>query len=302
MSKKGKNMRCYEREQFIRPVDGTENNIGQEVYWGLPRFYLTGNIYVGEFGQVGLVFVDRKAHANQLSIGAARETVSFDSPIIPAFLKDGLLTRPDDLIRVNRRIAKEFLNSGRRDFFWSIDTMTAVRFYALPREMSDVFMKDRYLGPALIRKICEEDLPVEPLDGDPNIPELIVKKSTPEKLRRLLGNRYEVPIFAEIDGGIMSRFPEYGRIDQNGVRTITSYSLGEFLDSLLKSLTGRNAEDYFPIGYATYFSTKLIVYKSITTLLEPLAAEVVQRFDDLCRRPSRFIKINELLLLPGKQT
>lgn len=293
--KKNKNMRSYEREQFIRPVDGTEKNTGQEMYWGLPSFYLTSNIYVGESGQIGLVFVDRNARESILPGDSSKEIVGFDSPIIPAFFRDGLLSGKDDLKRSNSRIFEEFRNNGLRDFFWSIHTMVAVRFYALPREMADVFMQDRYLGPALIRKVCEEDLPVKPLDKDPKVPELFVRKSTQENLQWLFRHTYEVPIFAEIDGDIRSRFPEYGRIDQNGVRTITPFSLGKFLDSLIKSLTGKDTEDYFPIGYATYFSTNLIVYKSITTLLEPLTAEVVQRFDDLCRRPSKFVKINKLL-------
>lgn len=294
MWEKGKNMRSYEREQFIRPIDSTEKNIGQEMYSGLPRFYLTSNIYVGEFGQVGLVFVDRHAYGEQLHKGAGGDIVDFNSPIIPAYFRDALLTGPDDLRRANNSIAEEFLDNGLKDFFWSINTMVAVRFYALPREMADVFMQDRYLGPALIRKVCEEDLPVEPLDKDPQVPELLVRKSTHENLEWLLRHAYEVPIFTEIDGNTRSRFPSYGRIDQNGARTITSYSMGKFLDSLIKSLTGRSAEDYFPIGYATYFTTKLIVYKSVTALLEPLAAEVVQRFDDLWRR----LEFGRLPILP----
>lgn len=296
---KRKNMRSYEREQFTKPVDGTEKNTGQDMYWGLPRFYLTSNIYVGESGQVGLVFVDRNAHEGQFNIGRGGDVVGFDSPIIPAFFRDALLSGPDDLERADRKIAEEFLNNGLRDFFWSINTMAAVRFYTLPREMADVLMQDRYLGPALIRKICEENLPIESLDKDPKVPELFVRKSTQENLQWLFRHAYEVPIFTEIDGDIRSEFPSYGRIDQNGARTINSYSLGKFLDGLIRPLTGRNTEDYFPIGYVTYFSTSLIVYKSVITLLEPLAEEVVQRFDDLRRRPSKFVKINKLL--PGKQ-
>lgn len=129
-------------QELMRPEDLRQR---------LPRFYLSGDVYVGNFNQAGFVIGDRTPERRPGWIGSD-------------FISVGLTEEELMLIPEEERP-------------FHIADLAALRFFAVSEQLMEIFRKDRYLGVPMIRKICEEgvvpgefnEMPIFPEERDPHL-------------------------------------------------------------------------------------------------------------------------------------
>lgn len=199
----------------------------------IPRFYLAGNVYVGTFNQAGFVIVDNTPELR------------------PSWIGSDYMSRWWTPERVQDDIDGGFLKEEERGFYDTTGGMAALRFFAISKQLMEIFDRDSYLGLPMIRKICSENI-------------------VPNEF-------YELEVFPEKEQSLGS----YGHGDITLGRTLKE-ELERVVNIALrpvKERTGAECE-YFP--YVVYFPTQL--YGRVTQTLEESVQEAVARFDEFGRK------------------
>ncbi len=194
----------------------------------LPRFFIASSVYVGKYNQAGFVIVDRNPDKRPFWTGS-----------------DIIRYSPDQVEREIEQHKKYGVGipEEKRYFYDTTGGMAALRYFAISDELMDILRKDYFLGPAMIRKICEEAAVPEDFDEIPVCPPDIRE-----------------PIWEYNDEDAM---------EKNGLKTV--------IDQALLPLKERTGADYVSQEYVTYFPPA--AYPLIVSTLEESVRDVVARFD-----------------------
>lgn len=206
------------------------------------RFYLASDLYQGRLGQLGILVVDRFP-------GSAMGKVLDTTP--PVFQ----IEIPDLSDEAKKELGEDLTRKGHPEFFfrhkYGNSVLCAMRLYALPLELIGNLQEDEYLGPALIRRSCEKNLPL------PNNAAKFVFDSYEVRPRVLIGKPFDV---------------ETTNID-------VAFPLLRFINSIVEPFKGRKWNDYAYLPYRTYFENDPRVFSWLLDILLPCIPEVVNRFD-----------------------
>jgi hypothetical protein len=243
-------------EQTIERIPGRELVTPELLKMELPRFFLASPVYVGKHNQAGFVVGDRTPGQRPYWIGS-----------------DIMSYSPEEVER-HIQVYKEFgpgagIPEEKRYFYDTKGGLAALRFFAISEILNEILEKDKFIGPAMIRKICEE-------------------AAVPEEFE-------ELPVCPPGCEIIFDYGPGSTR-ESNGLKTV--------IDLALTPLKDRVGSDYTSHEYVTFFPT--VAYPSIVPVLEESVKEVVARFDEFGDRFGLLEKHEELkgnqLLLETSET
>ncbi len=215
------------RYQSLERITAREIVTSNTLKLYLPRFYLAGSVYAGQFNQAGFVIVDRTPQER------------------PYWGGSNILRYSPQQVKEEIQKHKEYgtgagIPEEEKYFYDTTRGMAALRFFAVSKQLTDIFEKDDLLGEPMIKKICQDN--VVPKD------------------------------FHELE-----IFPSDSRKSILEYNPNANDELGVVVNIILGPLKKRTETEYKHFPYVTYFPTQ--AYGIITQTLEESIQEVVLRSD-----------------------
>lgn len=211
---------------------------------GIDRFFLASNVYVGKYFQIGLVMGDARAEKRPGWIGSD-------------LMRNAYGNAEDSRQEVDEDIRRGNLNEEERYFRGTVGGMAAVRLFGLPKNLMELlFESDEYLGPALIRRICEKDAVPEHFGELPVYP--INKESLPP---------YGLGHTISEEG--------YGPLGD-------AYGFKPVVEFYLRDVSERAGSEFSFFQYVTYFQA--FMGATVFPTLDEIVRMVVTRFGDAADR------------------
>ena len=220
------------KDQKLEAISGREL-IGPDLLKkSLPRFFLASPVYVGKHNQAGFVIGDRTPDKRPFWIGS-----------------DILRLAPEEVEKMIQDYKKwgNGIPEEDRYFYDTKGSMAALRYFAISNTLNEILKRDEFLGPAMIRKICEQ-------------------AAVPKEF-------HELPVYP-VGCDTISEYGHDDCMERNGLNAVINQALAP-----LKQRTGSN---YSSQSYVTYFPT--VAYSVIVPTLEESVKGVVARFDEFGNR------------------